>query len=59
MLISTLCEKVVVDISDGAKIGYVDDVFFDENTAAIKTLVIYGRPRLAAMFSKRADTEIP
>ena len=41
-----LCRKEVIDVEKGEKLGYVDDLEFDAQTAAVAALVIHGRERL-------------
>lgn len=54
---SSLCEKEIVDISTGEKLGYVNDVVFDEKSARILSLVTSGSSSWR-LFSKGKKTEI-
>lgn len=47
--------KEIIDVSDGAKIGYVDDIVFDTQTADVISLVIYGRYRFFGLFGRHDD----
>lgn len=47
--------KEIIDISDGAKIGYVDDIIFDTQTADVVSIVIYGRYRFLGLFGREED----
>ena len=51
-----LCDlqrKELVNVKDGAKIGYVDDAIVDIDTAAVKFLVVHGRLRLFGLLGRR------
>lgn len=53
--LSELREKEVINIKTGAKLGYVDDVEFDLESAAVIALVVYGRPRLFGLLGRDED----
>ena len=57
-----LCDlqrKELVNVKDGAKIGYVDDAIVDIDTAAVKFLVVHGRLRLFGLLGRQPDIIIP
>lgn len=58
MFFSQLCEKEVISAETGARLGTIDDVEFDEHTAAIRRLVILGRRELFGLAGKSEDIVI-
>ncbi len=48
-------KKEIIDVSDGAKIGYVDDIIFDTKTADVLSIVVYGRYRFFGLFGRDDD----
>ena len=57
-----LCDlqrKELVNVKDGTKIGYVDDAIIDVDTAAVKSLVVYGRLKLFGLLGRQPDIIIP
>ena len=57
--IGDLQKKEVISVKDGVKLGYVDDVVFDLETARIQTLVVYGRAKLFGLLGRGPDCMIP
>ena len=57
MEFSALSEKEIVDISTGEKLGYVDDVIFDDKSARIISIITSGSSSWR-LFSKGKRTEI-
>jgi len=53
-----LQRKELVNISDGTKIGYADDVVIDDDNATVKSLVVYGRLRLFGILGRQPDIVI-
>ncbi len=51
--------KEVIDITDGERLGYIDDVRVDLSDSSVTALVIYGRPRLFGILGRDADIIIP
>lgn len=47
--------KEIIDVEDGMKIGYVDDLVFDTDTADVVSLVVYGRYRLFGLLGRDED----
>ncbi len=58
MLFSELCEKEVVSIKTGSKLGLIDDIEFDENTFEIKRFLIYGKSELLGLLGRSEDVII-
>lgn len=50
--------KEIIDINDGSKIGYVDDMVFDTETADVVSLVVYGRYRFFGLLGREDDIVI-
>ena len=55
----SLQKKELVNIKDGSKIGYADDMIIDGETATVRTLVVYGRPKFFGLFGRQPDIIIP
>ncbi|MEG0894092.1 MAG: YlmC/YmxH family sporulation protein [Oscillospiraceae bacterium] len=53
-----LKSKEIIDISDGLKVGYVDDVVIDTSNASVSSLVIYGRLRLLGLLGREDNLYI-
>lgn len=56
--LSDLKTKDVVSIVTGQNIGRADDVEFDEKTAVIHNIVIFGRPKFFGIFGREKDLKI-
>ncbi|MBC8584286.1 YlmC/YmxH family sporulation protein [Youxingia wuxianensis] len=56
--ISDLKNKYVINVRNGAKIGYVGDVEVDTSSAKIISLVVYGRLRFFGLFGREEDVTI-
>lgn len=50
--------KEIIDVTDGMKIGFVDDVIFDTETKTIISIVVYGRCRFFGLFGRDEDMNI-
>ena len=50
--------KDVVSIVTGQNIGRADDIEFDEKTAVIHNIVIFGRPKFFGIFGREKDLKI-
>ena len=55
---SDLCSKDIISISTGRNIGRRDDIEFNEKTAIIDKLIIFGRPRLFGLLGRGKDIKI-
>lgn len=56
--ISDMHDKEVINISDGNRLGYVDDLEVDTCTAQITALVIRGCNRLFGLLGRDSDVVI-
>lgn len=54
-----LCERDVVSLSNGDNLGSVDDICFDEKTANITHIVLYGKTKLFGLLGREEDILIP
>ncbi|MBP3309886.1 MAG: YlmC/YmxH family sporulation protein [Ruminococcus sp.] len=54
-----LRSKEVIDITDGERLGYIDDVELNLDTSEVVALIIYGRIRLFGILGKEDDVVIP
>lgn len=54
-----LCDKEVINIKNGCRIGFVDDIEVDTCDARVSALVVYGRSRLFGLLGREEDTIIP
>lgn len=53
--ITDMHDKEVINISDGTRLGYVDDLEVDTCSAQITALVICGRNRLFGILGREPD----
>lgn len=56
--ISDMQDKEVINVCDGNRLGFVDDLEVDTCTAQITALVISGRNRLFGLLGRDADIVI-
>ena len=56
---NTLRCKEVVNIKDGCRLGYIDDIIFDTDTGAICSVEIPQKCRLLGLFSRGESFCIP
>ena len=56
---SDLKRKEVISEVDGVKIGYIDDLILDKNSAKVVAIVIFDRNFLFGIFGRREDYIIP
>lgn len=54
-----LCDKDVINIKTGVRIGSVDDVVINIECATVVSLVIYGRKKCFGLFGRESDIIIP
>ena len=47
--------KEIINIKNGARLGYVDDVEFETETASIKSFIVYGRTRFFGFLGREDD----
>lgn len=50
--------KQIINLSNGMKIGYADDLIFDDKTAEISAILVYGRFRLFGLLGREDDLTI-
>ena len=58
MRFSELCSKEVVSALTGVRLGFVDDMEIDGETAQVKKLIIGGRSEWLGLAGRGEDTEI-
>ncbi|MBQ4152729.1 MAG: YlmC/YmxH family sporulation protein [Oscillospiraceae bacterium] len=56
--IADMRNKEVVNVKDGTKLGFIDDVEFDTVTAELTALVIFGKARFFGLFGREEDIVI-
>ncbi len=59
MTLYELCHRDVINVATGANLGKTDDIAFDESTAQISHIIIYGRLRLFGLLGREEDLSIP
>ena len=57
--IAELQYKEVIDISDGARYGFVEDVELDPERGAIESIVVGGRRRFFGLLGREPDQVFP
>lgn len=53
-----LRNKEIVNVRNGSKLGYVDDVEINTDDAAVLAFIVYGRPRFFGIFGREDDLVI-
>lgn len=53
--LTELRDKEIIDITNGVKLGFVDDIEIDTEKAAVIALIVYGRPRFFGLFGRDED----
>lgn len=56
--LSDLRNKEVISIRDGARLGFIDDAELDTEKAAVRSFVIYGRPKFFGFLGREDDVVI-
>ena len=56
--IADMRNKEVVNVKDGTKLGYIDDIEFDTVTAELTALVVYGKAHFFGLFGREEDIVI-
>ncbi len=54
-----LRNKEVINMRDGARVGFISDVEINTHTAALTAVVVYGRLRLFGLLGRGPDFVIP
>ena len=57
--IAELRWKEVVDVQNGSRFGYVEDLEVDLESGQVRALVLPGRRRLFGLLGREEDTAIP
>ncbi|MDR1392072.1 MAG: YlmC/YmxH family sporulation protein [Clostridiales bacterium] len=57
--INDLKSKEVINISDGARLGFVHDAEFDSENGNITSIIIPGSYKFMGIFGKENDLSIP
>ena len=57
--IAELQYKEVIDISDGTRYGFVEDVELDPERGVIESIVVAGRPRFFGLLGREPDQVFP
>ncbi len=53
--LSEMRNKEIINIKNGARLGYVDDIEFETETAAVKSFIVYGRTRFFGFLGREDD----
>ena len=53
--VSELQYKELVDISDGTRYGEIGDMEIDIETGLVKSIIVYGSPRMLGFFGRNQD----
>lgn len=53
--LSEMRNKEIINIKNGARLGYVDDIEFETETASVKSFIVYGRTRFFGFLGKEDD----
>ena len=53
--LSDLRDKEIINIKTGKKLGYIDDVEINTETASVIAFVLYGRARFFGLFGRDDD----
>ncbi len=59
MTLKELRKKDVIRTDSGDNLGRVDDLEFQEGTAEISAVILYGRPRFFGLAGRQPDLSIP
>ena len=54
-----LGDKEVINLADGARLGFVDDVEISAPEGQVLSVIIPGRPRFFGLFGREEDIVIP
>ena len=57
--IAELRYKEVIDIADGTRYGYVDDLEFDPESGVVHSIILSGRLRLFGLLGRDEDVLFP
>ncbi len=54
-----ICEKEVINLTDGTCFGYAGDVFIDTETRTVTAIAVKGSRRFFGIFGREEDILIP
>ncbi len=57
--VEELACKDVININDGGRLGFVDDVEIDLDDGKVKSLIVYGRRKFFGLMGREDDLVIP
>lgn len=53
--LNDLKRKEVIDITNGERLGFIDDIEIDTESSGVMALIIYGRPRFFGILGRDDD----
>lgn len=53
--LAELRNKEIINIKNGARLGYVDDLEFETEDGTVKSFIIYGRSRFFGLLGREDD----
>ena len=56
--VGEICKKEVVNLTDGASLGFADDILVDTETRKTAAIIIKGKPRFFGVFGNEEDISI-
>ncbi|HBQ64766.1 MAG TPA: YlmC/YmxH family sporulation protein [Clostridiales bacterium] len=59
MKLSELRLKEVINLRDGRKLGFADDLDVDRENGKIGTLLVYPGTRMTGLFGKQEEVRVP
>ena len=57
--ISDLCYKEIIDVADGCRYGYPQDIVVELTTGQVTALLVPGQPRFFGLLGRDEDIVIP
>ncbi len=57
--IAELRHKEVINSANGCRIGFADDIEVDTCTSQVKSIIVFGRPKMLGFFGRSDDIIIP
>ena len=57
--LSDLRQRDVINVADGRKLGWVDDIEIDEEDGQITALILPGGPRWFGLFGRDREVVVP
>ena len=56
--LAELRNKEIINIKNGERLGYVDDIEFDTEDSTVRSFIVYGRARLFGLLGREDDIVI-